>query len=196
MTIRWLEVEVIEKGGCSSIETFYFGASLNINNCSKPIKGTLYTYEDGTAKINLPHFKWLSFDTIEEAKEFIEKSFSCRSDLVHAVVEKENIYKNLCTNHVPSCLTYFDSKYSFKRERGIWRWLIRNLETDTKVGEIRKGYYGYRLILGGFAIADYGTRKEAEKLAKKILNEGILLEDAIYTHAWKQVMNLLDDWRW
>ena len=99
----------------------------------------------------------------------------------------------------PSCIDYYDSKYSFKRERGMWAWEIRNVDTGDKVGSIHKQRLSknYSLSFGRVQIAVCNTRPEAEKLAKEILNKGLSFADILYTHEWLNTMKQLGEyWRW
>lgn len=174
-------------------ETFYFGAYRG----KSEVKATLYRYDDGTAKINLPYFKCLSFNTISEAEEFIRKNFSCKGDLVSAVVSDDllSTYEHI----KPSCLGYFDSKYSFKRQSGQWIWEIINIETGVVVGDIwrNRNPKNYGIRIESWQVANCDSKSEAEKLAVQILNGGLPFKDVVYTHHWGRTMKELNNmWKW
>jgi len=192
MAVRYINQEVYR--GCVR-ETFSFGAYRGKDE----IKGTLYIYDDNSARINLPYFKCLSFTDVNKARGFLSKNFSCKGDLVGAVVDREmKTWKHLVVS--PSCIGYFDSKYFFEREKGLWLWDIKNRDTDLTVGSIAKirGLGGgYSLTIGRFRIGILDTRLKAEKLAKRILNEGVSFEDATYAHEWKNAMKMVEKyWIW
>lgn len=192
MAVRYINKEAYR--GCVR-ETFCFGAYRGKDE----IKGTLYIYDDNTAKINLPYFKCLSFTDVNKARDFLSKNFSCKGDLVGAVVDREMGSRNQLAVS-PICIGYFDSKYSFERERGIWLWDIKNIHTGITVGSIAKTRGldgGYSLTIGKVGIVVARTRLKAEKLAKKILNEGVSFEDTIYAHEWKNTMKMVEEyWIW
>ena len=56
----------------------------------------------------------------------------------HEVFQDINSPVYLSHYEKPKCADYYDSKYSFKRERGRWVWEIRNEDTGEKVGNIDK----------------------------------------------------------
>ena len=126
------------------------------------------------------------FKSIKEAESFVGRPFeSVLGDLVQRKMESWDSSKQI------PCLTYFDSKYNFKRTKGGWFIYNESDYNPCSVGSIGRGKYGraYALFLNGLGLTYRST--DLDKVKKKavaILNGKENLEDVYYTTWLKQVL--------
>ena len=191
-----MSIQVVQVEEYTSVtrESFTFG--MLYRSSRREVKGLLYKYQDGTAKVNLPYFRMFEFKTILEAEKFMEEALLSKESLVRWAVGEH--MKVVLSNLVkPDCLGYCDSKYEFRRERGRWVWEIINSHTGVKVGSIVKnvGRCGYDIKFHDFPLTtvEHPRVRDTIAYAKKLLNEGDL-EDLIYVNEWRRAMAELEAW--
>ena len=124
------------------------------------------------------------FKRLEEAESFVGRPFE--SVLGEIVQIKMESWDSLM--HIP-CLTYFDSKYDFRRTKG--GWFILNADTKKPVGSIGRGKYGrsYALYLNGLGWTySNGDLELVKKKAVALLNGKEDLGDVYYTTWLKHIL--------
>ena len=118
-------------------EVFDFG-------CHHPrhlVKGVLREYPDRFL-ISLfegeDNERGFEFSSRSEAVDFIENSLTSKESITQAIIEAEDVFGGELNLEKPSCLGYFDSKFSCKKRSGtvIPAWNLFDKGTGTLLGII------------------------------------------------------------